>query len=98
MGRELHRNRAVHEVGIAASILDIAEEAARGAPIRAVGLRLGTFTGVVREALEFAFEALKPGTALIIHSVPLTCSCNTCRWTGAPIEDFCLLCPACGNP
>jgi hydrogenase nickel incorporation protein HypA/HybF len=93
----------MHETGIAASIIEIAEGAARGAPILKVHLQLGAFTGVVREALEFAFEALKDGTLaaraeLEIETIPLIAACPACDWTGAPEEDYCLICPRCGVP
>jgi len=93
----------MHETGIAASIIEIAEAAARGAPILKVHLRLGAFTGVVREALEFAFEALKEGTPaaraeLEIETIPLIAACPACGWTGAPEEDYCLICPRCAMP
>jgi hydrogenase nickel incorporation protein HypA/HybF len=93
----------MHETGIAASIIEIAEGAARGAPILKVHLQLGAFTGVVREALEFAFEALKEGTLaaraeLEIEIIPLVAACPGCGWTGAPEEDYCLICPRCAMP
>jgi hydrogenase nickel incorporation protein HypA/HybF len=97
----------MHEAGIAASIIEIAEEAARtqrgaagSAPIQAIGLRLGAFTGVSRDSLEFAFAALKEGTLaagaeLVIIVVPLTGECETCGWKGRPAEDYCFICPQC---
>lgn len=93
----------MHEAGIAANIIEIAEDAAHGAPVLKVHLKLGAFTGVVREALEFAFEALKEGTLaagaeLEIETIPLIATCIACGWTGAPEEDYCLLCPRCGVP
>jgi hydrogenase nickel incorporation protein HypA/HybF len=91
----------MHEAAIAAGILEVAGENAAGRPIQKVGLRLGRFTGVVREALEFAFEALTAGTKsegarLEIEEVPLVVSCPVCKWAGRPAENFCMLCPQCG--
>lgn len=96
----------MHEAAIAASIIEIAEDAARErghAQITAIGLRLGAFTGIVREALEFAFEALRDGTLasnarLAVQEVPLLCACAGCGWSGPPEEDFCLVCPRCQSP
>ena len=96
----------MHEAGIAASIIEIAEGVARkhgNARIGVVGLRLGQFTGVVREALEFAFEALRTDTLadrarLEIETVPLIGACPSCAWSGPPVEDFCLICPQCQTP
>jgi len=58
---------------------------------------------VVHEALEFAFEIAKRGTlaeraALEIEGVPLKMRCPQCGLAGRPIDDFCLLCAACGSP
>lgn len=93
----------MHEAGIAAGIIDLAEEQAQGRAIAVIRVRLGEFTGVVREALEFAFESLRGGTALAnatleIEAVPLVGLCPDCGWTGSPTRDFCLICPACHAP
>ena len=58
---------------------------------------------MVHEALEFAFEIAKRGTlaeraALEIEGVPLKMRCPQCGLAGRPIDDFCLLCAACGSP
>jgi hydrogenase nickel incorporation protein HypA/HybF len=96
----------MHEAGIAASILDIAEREARrngSGRIQLIRLRLGAFTGVVRESLEFAFDALRPGTlaenaVLDIEAVPLCAACPVCGWTGEPPKEFCFTCPTCHHP
>lgn len=96
----------MHELSIAESILDIvtAEAVKHRAPaVTAIKLRLGEFTGVVREALEFAFEIARQGTvaeraALEIEWVPLETRCPGCGLTGRPGEDFCLVCERCGKP
>jgi hydrogenase nickel incorporation protein HypA/HybF len=98
--------KRVHELSIAESILDIvtAEAVKRQAPaVIAIKLRLGEFTGVVREALEFAFEIARQGTlaeqaVLEIESVPLETRCPVCALTARPGEDFCLVCERCGRP
>ena len=49
----------MHEVGIIQSTLELAEQSARtsgATQIHRLRLRVGCMTGVVREALEFAFE------------------------------------------
>jgi len=96
----------MHEAGIAASVLEIAETEARklgATTIRVVKLRLGDFSGVVADALEFAFEALKAGTLadqarLEIERIPLTAWCSTCQATRQPQEELMLWCPACNTP
>jgi hydrogenase nickel incorporation protein HypA/HybF len=94
----------VHELSIAESILDIAaEEAAanHAAAVTAIRIRLGDFAGVVREALEFAFEIARQGTvaasaALEIERVPLKTRCAGCGMEAT--EDFCFVCLRCGAP
>src|SRR5271165_797611 len=93
----------MHEAGIAASIIEIAENVARGRAILKIHLQLGAFTGIVREALEFAFEALKDDTpaaraVLEIEAIPLIGACPSCGWSGPPEEDYCLICPRCNTP
>lgn len=88
----------MHEAGIAASIIDIAQNAAHGRAITKIHLTLGAFTGVVQEALEFAFEAIATGAILEIERVLLIGACPQCRWTGPPEEDYCLICPRCNSP
>ena len=57
----------MHEVGIAASILECVEAEARRRPgtrFEAVGVRMGELSNVDKDALEFAFEALTRNTPL----------------------------------
>jgi hydrogenase nickel incorporation protein HypA/HybF len=95
----------VHETGIAWSILETAkQEAARaGAPLTAVGVRLGEMSGVVGEALSFAFEALRaeagvPEAALVIEPIPVEALCPGCGSTRRPEGELILWCPDCGSP
>jgi hydrogenase nickel incorporation protein HypA/HybF len=96
----------MHELSLAQGIVEIAEATAQqhhAAAVRRVKLRLGEFTGVVREALEFGFEIARRGTAaetavLEIECVPLATRCPQCGTMGRPIEDFCLICTQCGSP
>ena len=95
----------MHELSLAQAVIEIAEAEAKkhSAPaVATVKLRLGEFAGVVREALEFGFEFARRGTAvegarLEIETVPLKTRCPHCKTVGRPIEDFCLICPACGG-
>ena len=95
----------MHELALAQSILEISEAEARkrqAVAIRKIKLKLGDFTGVVREALEFSFDALKGDTLarggeLEIESVPLEIRCPQCQVV-TRVEEFCFLCPDCGAP
>jgi hydrogenase nickel incorporation protein HypA/HybF len=76
----------VHELSIMESALSVALESARQAGacrVHAIRLRIGALSGVVPDALEFAFEALTPGTLaesarLVIEPVPARFWCQPC--------------------
>lgn len=78
--------RTVHELSIMQSALSVALESARQAGasrVHAIRLRIGALSGVVPDALEFAFEALTPGTLaesakLMIEDVPARFWCQAC--------------------
>ena len=75
--------------------------AAGGTRIHIVRLRVGRLSGVVTEALEFAFEALRPGTPaanarLEIETVPAAMWCALCR-TEFESPEFLCECPTCGS-
>jgi hydrogenase nickel incorporation protein HypA/HybF len=94
----------MHEVGLMQDALEIAETWARrsgAARIHRVGMRVGIQSGVVPEALEFAFEALAPGTMaegarLDIEPVPVVCHCAACESEFVPEGPF-YICPLCGG-
>lgn len=96
----------MHEMAIAQSVLDIASgemEKHAASRINKVKLSIGEFSGVVREALEFAFDVLKPGTAagdadFEIEIVPMRADCASCGPVACRLSDLSLLCPQCGNP
>jgi hydrogenase nickel incorporation protein HypA/HybF len=96
----------MHELSIAMSIVEMAQEEAarRGAiQIQAVHLRLGRLSGVVKEALlssyEMACEAtLLQGSQLLIEEIPVEVFCPKCEQPRLVdfIQWFC--CPECGTP
>ena len=77
----------MHEISIMQGTLRLAEESARkagGTEIRVISLRVGLFSGVVPEALEFAFDVLKQdtmaaGATLSIERVPGVFRCAKCE-------------------
>ncbi|MFZ0594569.1 MAG: hydrogenase maturation nickel metallochaperone HypA [Bryobacteraceae bacterium] len=95
----------MHELSIAMSIVDAAEEeSARrgGACVSAVYLRLGALSGVVKEALLSSYALACEGTALqdsrlVIEELPVVVYCPTCRDRRSlpSIQRFC--CPVCGT-
>lgn len=96
----------MHEISIAQSIIEIAEAKAceeNSRRIQVIKIRLGEFTTVVREALEFAFEVARRETLaenarLEIESVPMAVRCVACGPVTDPVRDVCLICPQCGLP
>ena len=94
----------MHEVSIMQGTLQLAEENARkagGTEIRVISLRVGLFSGVVPEALEFAFDVLKQGTmaegaTLSIERVPGLFRCVKCD-TEVRLDAVRFECDVCGG-
>lgn len=92
----------MHELSIAQSLLDIIDKeiAPYGkAHVIGVRLRVGSFSGIVPDALRFAFEVLSKegsayGAALEIEIVPLRIRCNTCKEVFSAEDPF-MICPRC---
>ena len=95
----------MHEVGIMQSTLELAEGQARAAGatrIEEVRMRVGRMTGVVPEALEHAFEALRQGTMadaarLEVEYLPGAFWCAGCD-REFEAEAMFTPCPTCGEP
>ncbi|HUL33651.1 MAG TPA: hydrogenase maturation nickel metallochaperone HypA [Candidatus Eisenbacteria bacterium] len=94
----------MHEVGIAASILESVEGEARRRPgerFEAVGVRIGELSNVDKDALEFAFEALTRNTPLAglrleVEWRPRRQRCLDCGKEFA-VRELNLQCPVCGT-
>ena len=94
----------MHEASIMQEALAQAEAHARQhgcTAIHVIRLRVGALSGVVPEALEFAFEALKAGTmaaeaTLHLERVEARALCPACR-REFTLEDAVFPCPACGG-
>lgn len=93
----------MHELSIALSILDLAEEEmqAHSGRVAAIHVRLGRLCGVVKEALLSSFEMAREGTALaqaelVIEEIPLVVRCSACAADGTPASRFEMRCPSCG--
>ena len=95
----------MHEMSIAQSVLDIAfGEMERHASlgIRKIKISIGEFSGVVKEALEFAFDVLKSDTPaasadIDIVVLPMTAECEECGTFTCCINDLNLYCPTCNR-
>jgi hydrogenase nickel incorporation protein HypA/HybF len=95
----------MHELSIAMSIVDMAQEEAerRDVKIDVVHLELGPLSGVVAEALLFSYEMACSGTRLegsqlVIKEVPIEVYCPACKAQKklTSMQWFC--CPECGTP
>jgi hydrogenase nickel incorporation protein HypA/HybF len=96
----------MHELSIAASIVEAVTESAAaypGARVLQVRLRVGALASVIEDSLQFCWEITVEGTPLhgsqlIVHIVPVTAHCSACGKDGelASLQSF--RCPHCGEP
>jgi hydrogenase nickel incorporation protein HypA/HybF len=104
--REKSDNKNVHELSIALSILEVAEEeVARcgGGQVEAIHLKVGPLAGVVADALVSAYELAREATPfsqarLVIEEVPIAVFCSKCQAERAvrSVQDF--SCIECNTP
>lgn len=96
----------MHELSIALSILEVAQEEAErhgSAQVHAIHLRLGPLSGVAKEALLSAYELAREGSPLAgaelkIEETPLLGRCPNCDTTKAVVSMQELCCTECGTP
>lgn len=94
----------MHEVSLMEEALQMAVTAAKasgGQRILKIRLRIGTMSGVVAEAMRFAFdvvcrETIAAAATLEIETIPATCWCAVCEQE-FPGADFLSECPQCHN-
>jgi hydrogenase nickel incorporation protein HypA/HybF len=95
----------MHELSIMESALSVALDQAKKAGasrVLVIRLRIGTLSGVVPEALDFAFEALSPGTPaegakLVVEPVAARFWCAACAQEFKS-DDMFAECPLCHVP
>ncbi len=95
----------LHELSIMDGALRLALQTAENAGARrihAIALRIGALSGVVPDALQFAFETLKQGTTaegarLVIENVPARFWCARCQREFVS-QDMLADCPDCRTP
>jgi hydrogenase nickel incorporation protein HypA/HybF len=96
----------VHEITVALALLDSVQEAAfeQGIEqVKAVHVRVGAFSGVVRDALLFSWdvataETVAAGSTLVVEDIPLVVFCERCSGERSPLPGTGLLCPECKTP
>jgi len=94
----------MHEFSIVQNIIDIVDGSAKSNGInqvRAVEVEVGKASGVIREAMEFAWEAAVKGTLLDnselkIIEIPLVVKCKICGQQYEPCDIY-EYCPGCGE-
>ena len=95
----------MHELSIAMNIIEIAEENAKAnnaSIINEIELDIGSQSGVVIEALEFAMQSAVQGSMLKdakvkINSISAKAACSACQHEFY-VDDLFAPCPECGNP
>jgi hydrogenase nickel incorporation protein HypA/HybF len=94
----------MHELSVAQNILDIVQQSVPKnelADVRIVHVKLGTFSGVVADSLDFCFSAISAETPLAkahleFEHIPFAVRCNQCRRTFENDIGF-MVCPECGG-
>ncbi|HYV36395.1 MAG TPA: hydrogenase maturation nickel metallochaperone HypA [Gemmataceae bacterium] len=95
----------MHELSIALNMIDVVtEEAAKhgGSCVKAIHLKLGPLSGVVKEALVGAFELARAdsplaATELVIEEMPILIRCPRCQGPRAIVSLYELACIECGT-
>ncbi len=91
----------MHEASLAENMLKLAAKAAgdRALSVKAVVVSVGALSGVMTDALTFAFDAMKKGMGLEnallkIEPSQVVARCRSCEREYAP-EGFPFICPQC---
>lgn len=92
----------MHELSIAASVVEAVTEAYPDARVCSVRLRVGALAAVVEDALQFCWGVVTEGTALagallVVRVLPVVVHCGACGADGeiASVQSF--RCPRCGE-
>lgn len=95
----------MHELSIAMSLVEVAEEEAQrlGSRVVAVHLKLGPLSGVVKEALLSAYELAREGTSLersqlVVQDMPIVAWCPACGCERTISSMQQMICPVCQAP
>lgn len=90
----------MHELSITCSVVRAVAEATADRPVVVVRMRVGELSGVVPDALRFAWdiavlETPLAGSTLEVQTVPVAVACRGCGVTSDLAEPLPLRCPAC---
>jgi hydrogenase nickel incorporation protein HypA/HybF len=94
----------MHELSIATNLVNLIEEQQAEHQFERVSkihLKIGEFSSVVPEALEFSFEIASKGSVaenaeLLIEIIPLVLKCTACN-KEFHTEPYIFVCPDCGS-
>lgn len=95
----------MHELSIAMNILDIVRDTCRTQNferVETIYLRIGRASGILTDALQFAFEQARAGTVardarLEIEEIDVGGHCEDCRREFTVEEKYVFECPRCGG-
>jgi len=95
----------MHELSIAQNVIDIvSEQCTRSGhtKIDSVNLRIGRASGIMPDALIFAFDAIKSDSiardaVMNIEEIPVSGLCNDCAKSFIVQEEYILYCPLCNG-
>ena len=95
----------VHELSIALSILEYAEEEAerRSSTVEAIHIKIGGLSGIVKQSLLSAYDLARESTSLptcrlVIEEVPIMIHCAHCQADRLIPSVQYLCCPDCDTP
>jgi hydrogenase nickel incorporation protein HypA/HybF len=100
------QEESMHELSIAASIVEAVTESASAYPsahVKEVRLRVGALASVVEDSLQFCWQLATEdtplaGSALVINKLPVIVHCEACG-VDAEIDGVqSFRCPRCGEP
>ena len=94
----------MHETALTQKLINISCRALEGkgvTKVNSVTLCVGALSGVLYDAMEFAFDAMKQGTVLEtadldFEELPVTARCRDCAYEYNPVG-FPYICPVCGG-
>lgn len=95
----------MHELSIAQTLLDIVSEQCfkNGyKEIESINIKVGRASGIMPDALNFAFNAIKSDSiaknaSLNIEEIPVAGICKDCNYEFIVEEEYVLCCPSCKN-
>jgi len=96
----------MHELSIAASIVDAVNESVSGYPgarVKEVRLRVGALASVIEDSLQFCWGVSIEGTPLegsklVVRILPVVVHCGSCGKQGELESLQSFRCPHCGEP